>query len=69
MNEIKYKTIWCVDVMQYNLYRGCLLDESKFFDSEEEAIQYVEDYSSKYKTFSFLHPKQIIVSTLFRKQN
>ena len=50
MPQIKPPKAFRVDIMEYERGWGSRLDESIYFDNEDEAKKYAFDYNKKYNT-------------------
>ena len=48
MPEIKIQTAYRVDIIESERGWGQKIDETKYFDNEAEARQFVKDYNTKY---------------------
>jgi len=48
MSEIKLATAYRVDIIESEAGWGQKIDETLYFDSEQEAKDYVKDYNDKY---------------------
>jgi hypothetical protein len=50
MAEIKLTSVWAVDIIESERGWGSKVDETKLFETQEEAVKFSKDYNAKYNT-------------------
>jgi len=48
MGEVKFKGLWRVDIIESERGWGSKVDESKYFETEDEGKTFVKEYNEKY---------------------
>lgn len=52
MSEVKFKGLWRVDIIESERGWGSKIDESKYFNTKEEASKFSSEYNNTYNTSS-----------------